>query len=281
MGEGDSPSIHLEETVYGADFLANQPPVKAMAEAAPGIVYLLDRMGVAFHRTPEGLLDFRRFGRSLFHRTAYEGATTGQQLLYTLDEQVRRFETEPVVDEVGMTMPGEHRVRKFEGWDFLSLIQDSRGTCIGIVAHDLTNMDVQAFPADAVCLATGGPGMIFGSSTNSVICTGSAAANAYRQRAIYANGEFIQVHPTAIPGPDKRRLISESARGEGGRAWVPKDPNERRTPNQIPQRERDYFLEPMYPGYGNLVPRDIAARAIFQVCFHEKRSISSDKTGKN
>ena len=281
MGEGDSPRIHLEETAFGGDFLANQPPVKGMADAAPGIVYLLDRMGVPFNRTPEGLLDFRRFGGSLFHRTAFAGATTGQQLLYALDEQVRRFESQPVVDEVGVTLPGESMVRKFEGWDFLSLVRDDHGTCVGIVAQDLHNMDVQAFRGDAVCLATGGPGMIFGRSTNSVICTGSAAAKAYRQGAIYANGEFIQVHPTAIPGADKLRLISESARGEGGRVWVPKDPNDVRPPMQIPQRERDYFLERMYPGYGNLVPRDIAARAIFQVCFHEGRGVHNDKTGKN
>jgi len=113
MGEGDSPSIHLQETAYGGDFLANQPPIKGMTDAAPGIVFLLDRMGVPFHRTPEGLLDFRRFGGSLYHRTAYAGATTGQQLLYALDEQVRRFATEAVMDPTGMTLPGERLVRRF------------------------------------------------------------------------------------------------------------------------------------------------------------------------
>src|SRR5579864_7091939 len=111
-GEGDSPQIHLEETVYGGDLLANQPPVKGMCEAAPSIVYMLDRMGVPFNRTPEGLLDFRRFGGSLFHRTAFAGATTGQQLLYALDEQVRRFETVDVEDDLGERVPGETMVRK-------------------------------------------------------------------------------------------------------------------------------------------------------------------------
>src|SRR5215218_9140632 len=91
-GEGDSPDIHFDDTIYGGDFLANQPPVKAMCYAAPGIIDLMDRMGVMFNRTPEGLLDFRRFGGTLYHRTAFAGATTGQQLLYALDEQVRRFE---------------------------------------------------------------------------------------------------------------------------------------------------------------------------------------------
>jgi succinate dehydrogenase / fumarate reductase flavoprotein subunit len=280
-GEGDSPQVHLEETAYGGDFLGNQPPIKGMAEAAPGIVHLLDRMGVPFNRTPEGLLDFRRFGGTLFHRTAFAGATTGQQLLYALDEQVRRYETEEVVDDVGVAIHGEKMVRKFEFWDFVASILDDSGTCVGLVAQDLKTMSIKAFAADAVCLATGGPGIIFGRSTNSVICTGTAAGKVYRQGAIYANGECIQVHPTAIPGADKLRLISESARGEGGRVWVPKDASDKRNPLQIPEKDRDYFLERMYPGYGNLVPRDIASRALFKTCFHEKRGIFNEKTGKN
>lgn len=280
-GEGDSPQVHLEETAYGGDFLANQPPVKGMCEAAPGIVFLLDRMGVPFNRTPEGLLDFRRFGGTLFHRTAYAGATTGQQLLYALDEQVRRFETVDVVDEHGVAIPGEKMVVKHEFWDFLSTILDDHGRAVGIVAQDLKTMQIRAFRGDSVALATGGPGIVFGRSTNSVINTGTASAMAYRQGAVYANGEFIQVHPTAIPGADKLRLISESARGEGGRVWVPKDPRDHREAVRIPESERDYFLERMYPGYGNLVPRDIASRALFQVCFHEGRGVFNGKTGRN
>jgi succinate dehydrogenase / fumarate reductase flavoprotein subunit len=116
-------------------------------------------------------------------------------------------------------------------------------------------MDVHAFPGAAVMLATGGPGLVFGKSTNSQVNTGSAASAAYQQGADYANGEFIQVHPTAVPGPDKLRLISESIRGEGGRVWVPRD------------GQPWYFLEDWYPAYRNLVPRDIATRAIFKVVF--------------
>src|SRR5579883_3255660 len=174
-GEGDSPRVHLEETVYGGDFLANQPPVKAMCDAAPSIVYMLDRMGVPFNRTPEGLLDFRRFGGTLFHRTAFAGATTGQQLLYALDEQVRRWETVDVEDDKGERVPGERMVRKLEWWDFLSLVLDDQGVCRGIVAQDLKTMAIKAFPGDAVALATGGCGIVFGKSTNSVINTGTAA----------------------------------------------------------------------------------------------------------
>ena len=280
-GEGDSPQIHLEETVYGGDFLANQPPVKGMTEAAPGIVFMLDRMGVPFNRTGEGLLDFRRFGGSLFHRTAFAGATTGQQLLYALDEQVRRWETVDCEDETGATIPGERMVRKFEFWDFVALVLDDEGRARGIVAQDVKSMRLEAWAGDAVCLATGGGGLVFGRSTNSMICTASASSMAHQQGAVWANGEFIQVHPTAIPGADKLRLISESVRGEGGRVWVPKDAKEKRPGRDVPEGERDYFLEAQYPGYGNLVPRDIATRALFRKCFHEGRGVYNPKTQKN
>jgi succinate dehydrogenase / fumarate reductase, flavoprotein subunit len=280
-GEGDSPAVHLEETAYGGDFLANQPPIKGMTYAAPGIVYMLDRMGVPFNRTPEGLLDFRRFGGTLFHRTAFAGATTGQQLLYALDEQVRRYETQDVEDARGVVVRGEKMVRKWELWDFLGIVQDDEGRARGIVAQDLKSMAIESFPGDAVCLATGGPGIIFGKSTNSVINTGTAASAAYQAGACYANGEFIQVHPTAIPAADKLRLISESVRGEGGRVWVPKDPKEHRRGRDVPQKERDYFLESKYPGYGNLVPRDIASRELFMKGFHEGRGVYNPKSVKN
>jgi succinate dehydrogenase / fumarate reductase, flavoprotein subunit len=253
-GEGDTTAQHFDDTIYGGDFLANQTPVKAMCEGAPAIIDLLDRMGVPFNRTPEGLLDFRRFGGTLYHRTAFAGATTGQQLLYALDEQVRRHES-------------EGRVKKYEGWEFLSAILDSKGAARGIVAMDLRTMEVRAFPADAIILATGGIGAIFGKSTNSVVCTGSAQSAVFQQGVYYANGEFIQVHPTSIPGEDKLRLMSESARGEGGRVWVPRKAGDPRPWNQIPASERFYFLEEWYPKYGNLVPRDVATRAIHKVVY--------------
>jgi succinate dehydrogenase / fumarate reductase flavoprotein subunit len=256
-GEGDTTDKHFDDTIYGGDFLANQPLVKRMCEAAPGIIDLLDRMGVMFNRTPEGLLDYRRFGGTLYHRTAFAGATTGQQLLYALDEQVRRHEA-------------EGRVKKFEGWTFLSAVIDEGTICRGICALDLRSMEVKTFPADAAIFATGGIGAIFGRSTNSVVCTGSAQAALFQQGVDYANGEFIQVHPTAIPGEDKLRLMSESARGEGGRVWVPRNPREKRRPKEIPESERFYFLEEWYPKYGNLVPRDIATRAIHRIVYQEK-----------
>lgn len=250
-GEGDSPWLHFDDTVYGGDFLANQAPVKAMCEAAPGIINLFDRMGVMFNRTPEGLLDFRRFGGTQVHRTAYAGATTGQQLLYALDEQVRSWEVSGLV-------------KKYEYWEFLSAVVDDQEVCRGIVAQNLHSMAIETFAADAVILATGGCGIIFGKSTNSMINTGTAAAAVYQQGVYYANGEFIQIHPTAIPGDDKLRLMSESARGEGGRVWTYKD------------GKPWYFLEEKYPAYGNLVPRDIATREIFDVCVNQKLGINGE-----
>ncbi|WP_027724139.1 succinate dehydrogenase flavoprotein subunit [Tuberibacillus calidus] len=250
-GEGDSPWIHFDDTIYGGDFLANQPQVKAMCEAAPSIINLMDRMGVMFNRTPEGLLDFRRFGGTKHHRTAYAGATTGQQLLYALDEQVRRWEVNGLIT-------------KYEYWEFLSAVIDDEEVCRGIVAQNLHSMEIKTFAADAVILATGGLGIIFGKSTNSMINTGSAASAVYQQGVYYANGEFIQIHPTAIPGDDKLRLMSESARGEGGRIWTYKD------------GKPWYFLEEKYPAYGNLVPRDIATREIFDVCVNQKLGINGE-----
>ena len=263
-GEGDHPDIHTRDTLRSGDFLLEQPPVKGMCYAAPQIIYLLDRMGVPFNRTSEGLLDFRRFGGTLHHRTAFSGASTGQQLLYALDEQVRRYESEGLV-------------RKFEYWEYLSFVKDAEGACRGIVALDLRTMQIEAFPADAVCLATGGPGIVYGRSTNSTINTGTAASRAYIDGAIYTNAEFIQAHPTAIPGEDKHRLMSESARGEGGRIWVPKNKDDKRDPRTIPENERWFFLEEKYPKYRNLVPRDVASREIVYVVRNLGRGVEGQE----
>lgn len=250
--QGYSEWVHFDETALGGDFLADQPPLLEMANWAPRIIDLLDRMGVPFNRTPEGQRALRLFGGSLFKRTFFAGATTGQQLLYALDEQTRKWEAEGMVN-------------KYEFWEFLWPVLEN-GNCVGIVAQDMRTMQIRSFRADAVVMATGGNGLVFGKSTMSVICTGGAASRCYQAGAKYGNPEMIQVHPTAIPGEDKCRLISESARGEGGRVWVPRKAQDTRSANSIPEAERYYFLEERYPKYGNIVPRDIATREIFQVC---------------
>jgi succinate dehydrogenase / fumarate reductase flavoprotein subunit len=252
-GEGDSPFLHFEDTITGGDFLNHQPPVLRMAERAPAIIYLLDRMGVPFNRTPEGNLSFRRFGGTLKHRTAYAGATTGQQLLYALDEQVRRFEA-------------SGRVKKYEGWDFLGIIKDEKDVCRGLTCQDLRSMKIESFAADAVVIATGGNGVVFGRSTNSIINTGSPVSICYQAGAVYGNPEMIQIHPTAIPGEDKCRLMSESVRGEGGRVWVPRDPQDTRNPVDIPETDRWYMCEELDPVYGNLLSRDIVSFIIYCTC---------------
>lgn len=259
MGQNDSPIIHAYDTIKGGDFLANQPPVLELCLSAPRIIHLLERFGCPFNRTPEGNLDFRRFGGTLYNRTAFCGATTGQQLLYALDEQVRRHEVRGLV-------------KKYESHEFMRLVQDKQGVTRGIVYMDLFNLKLDVLKADAVVIATGGLGLLFKKSTNSTFCTGAANGRLYRQGMLYANGEFIQIHPTAIPGEDKLRLISESVRGEGGRVWVYGDETKQiKAPsgNLIPCGKSGqpwYFLEEMYPAFGNLVPRDIGAREVLRVC---------------
>lgn len=254
-GEEDSVWQHVVDTIKGGDYLAEQPPIKSLCEGAPGVIRAFDRMGVTFSRTPEGIMDQRLFGGVKNRRTAFAGATTGQQLLYAVDEQVRCHEA-------------AGKVKKFEDWEFLSIVRDDNGVCRGITAMNLTDMSVHTFKGDAVVLATGGLGLIFGRSTMSTNSTGAAASRVYQQGAKFANAEFIQFHPTAMPGHDKLRLMSEACRGEGGRVWVPKTAGDKRAPNDIPEDERFYFLEDWYPAYGNTVPRDVASRAIYRAVYH-------------
>lgn len=258
-GEEDSPLVHAYDTIKGGDFLGNQPPIVEMCLAGPAILRMMDRIGCPFNRTEEGRVDFRRFGGTLYHRTAFCGASTGQQLLYSLDEQVRRYEVKGLIE-------------KFENHEFLRLIMDREGRSRGIVMQDLFNLKLSYLKADAVVIATGGLGLIYKKSTNSTFCTGAANGRLYMQGMKYANGEFIQIHPTCIPGEDKMRLISESVRGEGGRVWV--YGNSSKT-IQFPDGsmrpcgktgEPWYFLEEMYPAFGNLVPRDIGSREVLRVC---------------
>lgn len=258
-GEDDSPIIHAYDTIKGGDFLGDQPPILEMCLAAPAIINMMARFGCPFNRTPEGNLDFRRFGGTLYNRTAFCGASTGQQLLYSLDEQVRRYEVQGLVE-------------KFENHEFLRLVQDNDKITRGIVLMDLFNLKLDVLKADAVVIATGGCGLIFKKSTNSTFCTGAANGRLYRQGMKYANGEFIQIHPTAIPGEDKMRLMSESIRGEGGRIWVwGNSDNTIEMPDGRKLRCGEtgkpwYFLEEMYPAFGNLVPRDIGARELLRIC---------------
>ncbi|MCE5287112.1 MAG: FAD-binding protein, partial [Pelosinus sp.] len=177
-GEHDSTYEHFDDTVYGGDFLADQTAVKGMCEAAPKLIRMFDRMGVTFTRTAEGLLDLRNFGGQKNKRTCFSGSTTGQQLLYALDEQVRAWEVKGAV-------------KKYEFWEFIKIIKNKEGVCRGVVCQDMNSMEIKAFRADTVILATGGPGMVFGRCTASTICNGSAVSAVYQQGAHIGNPEFI------------------------------------------------------------------------------------------
>ena len=185
---GDNEGKHFEDTVYGGDFLQHQPPVKELADWAPRIIDLMDRLGVTFNRTPEGFRDHRRFGGTLYQRTAFAGATTGQQLIYALDEQVRRWEV-------------AGRIRKYESWDFLGPVLDDQGRCRGCVAQDMITMEIRAIPADALVLATGGCGLIFGQSTNSMACTGSAVSRMFQAGADMPTPSSSRSTRRPSPGP--------------------------------------------------------------------------------
>lgn len=255
----DSPLLHAYETIKGGDFLADQAPVVEMCLNAPSIIKMMDQIGCLFNRTQDGEIDFRGFGGSLYKRTAFCNTTTGQQLMYSLDEQVRKYET-------------KNLIKRYEHHEFLRLIKDDNGKTKGIILQDINDLSLSTIFSNVVVIATGGLGVIFGKSTNSFMNTGYANARLFTQGMKYANPEFIQIHPTAIPGLDKFRLITEATRGEGARIWVYGDDLKKiKFPNGEMKKcgnanEPWYFLEEMYPEYKNLVPRDIAAREILNVC---------------
>ena len=257
--DGDSPILHAYETIKGSDFLADQPPTLEMCLNAPYIIKMLDQIGCLFNRDENKEIDFRGFGGTLFKRTAYVNSSTGQQLIYSLDEQVRRLEA-------------KNQIKRFENHEFVSLLKDENNIARGAIFQNNNDLNIFALTSDAVVVATGGLGLIFGKSTNSYACTGCANAILFTQGMKLANPEFIQMHPTAILGEDKLRLISEAVRAEGARIWVYGDETkEIEFPDGTKQKcgktnQKWYFLEEMYPEYKNLVPRDIASREILKVC---------------
>jgi len=263
--EDDHNALYLRETLACGSFMAQQPPVNAMIEKAPSLLDELVRMGVPFDRSPEGSCSRVRMPGSTRARTALCGMATGLFAVGALDEQLRRLETLDLSDERGLSVPGERMLQRLEGWDFVRLVLDDNGVVVGIVAQELRTMKIRALPADAVCLATGSASGLFARSTAGTESSGAAAGAAYLQGAVWANGEFVQFHPTTFLTADKARPIPESVRAAGGRLWVPKNPDDTRHPHDIPDRERDYFLDRMYPRFAELVPADLATRAIAEL----------------
>ena len=227
--QGDNEWLHFDDTVYGGDFLQHQPPVKEMVDWGPQIIDLMDRLGVPFNRTPEGFRDQRRFGGTLFKRTAFAGATTGQQLALRARRASPPLGSRRQSHEVrilGFSWPDARRQRRLPRLRRPRPGDDGDSRLPGRCRRRSRS---------------GGCGLIYGRSTMSMACTGSAVSRAFQAGAKYGNAEFIQVHPTAVPGADKLRLMSESARGEGGRVWVPRKPQDPRDP-QADSGERALLL---------------------------------------
>jgi succinate dehydrogenase / fumarate reductase flavoprotein subunit len=250
QGDGDSVNRLFTDTIKGGDFRSREANVHRLAQVSVDIIDQMVAQGVPFAREYGGLLDNRSFGGAQVSRTFYARGQTGQQLLIGAYQQMAR--------QVGLG-----GVRLFNRTELIDTVVVD-GRCAGIVVRDLFTGEIQSHAAHAVVLATGGYGNVFFLSTNAMNCNVTAAWRAHRRGAMFANPCYTQIHPTCIPQADetqsKLTLMSESLRNDG-RVWVPQSPSDNRPADQIPEAERDYFLERLYPSYGNLAPRDISSRA--------------------
>ena len=250
QGDGDSVNRLFHDTVKGGDFRARESNVHRLAQVSVNIIDQMVAQGVPFAREYGGLLDNRSFGGAQVSRTFYARGQTGQQLLLGAYQQLAR--------QIGLG-----GVRLFNRTEFLDVVTVD-GRTAGIVTRDLVTGEIESHAAHAVVLATGGYGNVFFLSTNAMSCNVTAAWRAHRKGALFANPCYTQIHPTCIPQSDefqsKLTLMSESLRNDG-RVWVPKNPNETRPAHEVAESDRDYYLERLYPSYGNLAPRDISSRA--------------------
>src|SRR5438067_1361614 len=255
QNDGDSVFRLFYDTIKGGDFRSREANVYRLAEVSVNIIDQCVAQGVPFAREYSGLLANRSFGGAQVSRTFYARGQTGQQLLLGAYQALCR--------QIGLGT-----VKMFPQTEMLELVVLG-GHAKGIVARDLVSGEISSHAGDAVVLATGGYGNVFFLSTNAKGCNVTATYRAYKRGAWFANPCYTQIHPTCIPVSgeyqSKLTLMSESLRNDG-RVWVPAQPGDRRPPNEIPEQERDYFLERKYPSFGNLAPRDIASRAAKEVC---------------
>ena len=249
-GDGDSVHRLFYDTIKGGDFRSREANVHRLAQVSVNIIDQMVAQGVPFAREYGGMLDNRSFGGAQVSRTFYARGQTGQQLLLGAYQQLAR--------QIGIG-----NVRLFNRTELVDIVNID-GRCAGIVVRDLMTGEVSSHSAHAVVLATGGYGNVFFLSTNAMACNVTAAWRAHRRGALFANPCYTQIHPTCIPQSDdfqsKLTLMSESLRNDG-RVWVPKMAGDSRAPQDIPEDERDYYLERLYPSFGNLAPRDISSRA--------------------
>ncbi len=255
QNDGDSVYRLFYDTVKGGDFRSRESNVYRLAEISLNIIDQCVAQGVPFAREYGGTLENRSFGGAQVSRTFYARGQTGQQLLLGAYQALER---QVAAGQVAM----------FPRTEMLDLVSIG-GRARGIVARNLITGQVDSHAGDAVVLATGGYGNVYYLSTNAKGCNATAIWRAHKRGALFANPCFTQIHPTCIPVTgeyqSKLTLMSESLRNDG-RIWVPKNKGDQRPPNQIPEDERDYFLERKYPAFGNLVPRDVASRNAKAVC---------------
>jgi len=248
--DGDSVQRLFYDTVKGGDFRARESNVYRLAQVSVNIIDQCVAQGVPFAREYGGMLDNRSFGGAQVSRTFYAKGQTGQQLLLGAYQALAQ--------QVGLGT-----VKLHTKTEMLDLVTKD-GVACGIVTRDLTTGEIQSHAGHAVLLCTGGYSNVFYLSTNAMNCNVTAAWRAHRKGALFANPCYTQIHPTCIPSSDefqsKLTLMSESLRNDG-RIWVPKSPEDKRPPGQIPEDERDYYLERIYPSFGNLAPRDVSSRA--------------------
>jgi succinate dehydrogenase / fumarate reductase flavoprotein subunit len=236
----------------GGCYLNDPEAVKRLTENAPAVVGWLSKRGVNFDRDKNKQLELRYFGGQKKMRTAYSGAHTGKQIVTALSAECRKYEC-------------EGKIERLIGWYFLSLVINSNNECVGVIMLHKQDSKIEVFPADAVIFATGAPNRVFGKTSGSVVNEGSASGLAMMQGVEFANLEMIQYHPTTIETPGKRMLITEAARGLGGRLYT------------IKGGKKWYFMEEWYPERGALMPRDVVSRSIYKVCNEMELKIN----GKN
>ena len=237
-GDGDSIEQHIQDTLKGGSYIAGEKAVRGLCEAAPDIVKWLESLGTVFSRDKDGSISRRAFGGQSFPRTHYAGTSTGKQIVTALVMEARRLEGLGLIE------------RRYWTDFYAGLIRD--GICYGAMLYSEATRTIEAVTADAVVIATGGQNALFGKTTGSMQCDGYAAGKLFTQGAELKNLEFVQYHPTTVVTDQKKMLVSEAARGEGGRLFYEED------------GKRVYFMEDLYGEKGNLMPRDIVSKCMYE-----------------
>lgn len=252
QNDGDSVDQHIADTLTGGLHLADPNAVRNMAENAPQIIDSLEKMGTLFSRNAEGKIDQRAFGGHSKKRAVYCSTRTGKHIVSAMTQRLRSYY------ENG-------KIKLLNGHLFLQMVRDDEGRCIGSILRDPFRQVNRAVNCDAVVMATGGLGGVYGKTVGNAGNTGIATAVLFRQGVHLANLEFVQFHPTTVETPSKRMLISEAARGDGGRLFTYKD------------NKPWYFMEELYPDKGNLMPRDVISREIYKICHQMNLGINGSE----